>query len=1148
VCEKSSVRLKEPKEELGVSDKAEWSLESLPEWAQDAIKVALKPEVSESASVHQNDASWPLLLEAAVVKSFLPSELAPNVVKGEERSSTEQVVLGFAETTREPNGIVKWSLKQEARVQVLQVAINTEDLKAAIQRTSVAFADKVSRALRDWLTEGSPATENLDLPSLEATRIAANSLAGVSAVDPLEVEDLDREIEFRRLLRVFERMVGRRKEEGGAEQVERFFGRDNEMENLRGYVGVIPSDSIAGTARRALNWLSRTITGRAPMAVWGVGGVGKTTLISKFMLEHAEAAVSRYPFAYLDFDRNTISARQRSGLLTEMCLQAGSQFKDLTKPMADLRGRVRELARKLETSHEFEYMSLLTPYTQEFRRLIDEFLTNQERTFEFARPFLLVFDTFEVVQYSEDDVVGLQEFVEAFSHPSEKRMWNRMRLIISGRKEVANFLGEVEKLPLGALDPAGSAAMLTALAADADKPISDEESEELVKAVAKATEEPEGGVQPLRLRLIGDVFTRMPDDGPTIVDSLVRELNEPLKSEGLAAQVLIDGILVRRVLGHVHDKRVRALADPGLVVRRITPDVIREVMTRATCSPAVEEAEDSDTEPLVPWVVDETEAKSIFDAFAKEITLVEFDDKGSDGPDGPALRHRSDVRQQMLPLIKARRPNRFSSIHRLAYKHFRDRAERDEKDLASAGEAIYHGLWLDEPLVSLNSLWRTSPGFDPRIDPDEFLKDSPAKIYIRAKTRAKLNPNDVSKLPPEVALEWVNDHIADLLEERRIEDAVGAFRSAAGENYEALGDNVGTAAALARLLYRSGSWNESIKLASRYFESASVDELRGPDEKEERRRKEKAGSRRAGVISFLRTSITIEAKSGEPGQAAWRALIYAPTIRDPFARIEVAAYTILASARAGKAQNLRCEELKEVIRESVKSVSPSRLKTEQKAIRLAILATNGTIPELLDLWVDLREKVSREIEVSTFTDAMSIIFRDHPAASEVAGLYKELRSSRKVEAWNKVDELWRLEKATVLQALRTNPDLKNAFWALLSYEHSDWIRPVGNALTRALKGEDGDALVAFLDKSNFWDRKARRDQGREHDGVGVVQSAADEGKLLKIADALANWKGSKQKPGATSGPYPQDVFDVSKALVKWHSTIVEDFRPLVLSL
>lgn len=1129
-----------------MSDKPEWSLESLPDWAQAAIKVALKPEESESASAHQNDASWPLLLEAAVVKSFLPRELAPDTVNEDERSHSEQIVLGFAETTRDPNGTVKWSLKPEARVQVLQVAINTEDLSAAIKRTSKAFADQVSGALRDWLTKGSPATENLDLPSLEATRIAANSLAGVPGVEPGEVEDLDREIEFRRLIRVFERMVGRRKDEGGTEQVERFFGRDNEMESLRGYVGVIPSDSIANSARRAFNWLSRTITGRAPIAVWGVGGVGKTTLVSKFMLEHAEAAVSRYPFAYLDFDRNTVSARQRSGLLTEMCFQAGSQFKDLTKPMADLQTNVRELARKLETSHEFESMSSLTPAIKEFRRLIDEFLSNQERTFEFARPFLLVFDTFEVVQYSEDDVMGLQEFVEAFSLPTEKRMWNRMRLIISGRKEVSNFLGEVEKLPLGALDPAGSTSMLNALASDAGKPISGDESEALVAAVAKATEEPGGGVQPLRLRLIGEVFALMPETGPEIVASLLRELNEPLKADGLAAQVLIDGILVRRVLGHVSDKRVRALADPGLVVRRITPDVIKEVMTRATCSPAVEEPEDSDEEPLERWVVDDSEAKNIFDAFAKEITLVERDQKSSEGPDGLALRHRSDVRQQMLPLIKARRPNRFQSIHCLAYKHFRDLAEHDETDLAAAAEAIYHGLWLDEPLVSLNRLWRNSPGFDPRINPDEFLKDSPANVYIRAKARTKLNPNDLSKLPPEVALEWVNEHVSDLLEERRIEDVVHAFRTATGENFEALGDNVGTAAVLARLLYRAGSWNESIKLVSRYFESATVDELRGPDEKEEKRRKEKAGSKRAGIASFLRTGVTIEAKSGEPGPATWRALIYSPAIRDPFTRIEIAAYTILASARAGKAQRARCEELKEMIRESVKSVSPSRLKTEQKTLRLAILATNGTIPEWLDLWVDLREKVSREIEVSTFTDALSLIFRDHPAASEVAGLHKELRSARKEEAWNKADELWRREKATVLQALRTNPDLKNAFWAFVSYEHSDWIRPLGNALTHALKSEDGDALGAFLDKSDFWNRKTRRDQGREHDGVGLVQSAADEGKLLKIAEALANWSGRKKSPNGIAGPYPQGVFDVSEALVKWHSTILEDFRPLVL--
>lgn len=1134
-----------------MSDLPELDFEGLPAWARDALDATFaKPEQAQSVLAHREDDSWPLLLEAAVVGTFLPRDLAPEAVTSDRRADAEKRILGFAETTRSPDG-VKWSLSQETRTEVLQTAIRTVELKEAIDRTSSKFHDGISQALRDCLTQGPPDAESLDLKALEATRIAVGTLSGVSGMDLPKLEDLDREIEFRRLISQFERMVGRSPDHSGPQTEDRFFGRDQEMVKLREYVGVIPAATLAGSAFRAFDRLKRKITGRAPMAVWGVGGAGKTTLISKFMLEHAEAAISRYPFAYLDFDRNTISARQRSRLLMEMCLQAGAQFKKLSAPMADLRTRVGQLARKLETTSEFESISFVTTYTQEFRRLVDEFLDSEESRFEWARPFLLVFDTFEVVQYAEDDVVFLQDFVEAFAHPQEGKMWSRMRLIISGRKQITNFLGKVEFIgkdeesPLGALDPEGSVAMVMALARDCGKPISESDAKTLVAGVAKATEEPGGGVQPLRLRLIGEVFKleQMPDDGPAIVTSLVKELNEPLKAGGIAAQVLIDGILIRRVLGNVSDQRVRALADPGLVVRRITRGVVQEVMTRGTWNPAVGEPEDPDAEPLEPWIVDETEAKSIFDAFAKEVSLVESD--------GDALRHRPDVRRQMLPLIRARRQNRFHAIHQLAFAYFVARAERDPTDNASAAEAIYHGLWLNEPLTRLNALWRVSL-FDPRIDPGEFDKGSEARIFLRAKVRAALSPNEVSKLPYELALDWLDARSKDLLDERRIEDAISAVRTAAGENYERLGDRVETAAVLARLLYRSGFWNESLQLASRYLDAATGDELRGPDEKEERGRKGEVESRRASVLSLLRTSATIEGKSGVPGPAVWRVVGLTPEIRDPLARIEAAAHSILASSRAGEAQRYQCEELKGLIRESVNSIASDRWEKEQHVLRLAILTTNGTMPELLDQWIELREKVSREIDVSTLTDALSLIFREHPAAAEIESLHKELRSSRKTEARNKVDELWRREKPTVMKALRTNANLKNSFWELLSFEHSDWVRPLGNALTHALKlVESGEALGDFLDKENFWDRKARSVQGRQRDGVGVVQSAADEGRLLELANALMKWKEKslhKKSPEVTPSPYPQDVFDIGGALLRWHSTIVEDFRPMTSPL
>ena len=101
------------------------------------------------------------------------------------------------------------------------------------------------------------------------------------------------------------------------------------MEALREYVNVIAAETVGGKFARGVKRARRFVSleARGAMTVWGIGGMGKTALISRFMLEHARTAASRFPFAYLDFDRATISPRRRAELLAEMCFQTSTQFK-----------------------------------------------------------------------------------------------------------------------------------------------------------------------------------------------------------------------------------------------------------------------------------------------------------------------------------------------------------------------------------------------------------------------------------------------------------------------------------------------------------------------------------------------------------------------------------------------------------------------------------------------------------------------------------------------------------------------------------------------------------------------------------------------------------------------------------------------------
>jgi hypothetical protein len=90
---------------------------------------------------------------------------------------------------------------------------------------------------------------------------------------------------------------------------------------------------------------------------------------------------------------------------------------------------------------------------------------------------------------------------------------------------------------------------------------------------------------------------------------------------------LIRGQLYRRVLDHIHDPDVRALAHPGMVLRRVTPDIIREVLG-----------------PRCGIAGVESKALKLFEALQKEHALVLIEGDGS-------LRYREEVRRPVLELL-----------------------------------------------------------------------------------------------------------------------------------------------------------------------------------------------------------------------------------------------------------------------------------------------------------------------------------------------------------------------------------------------------------------------------------------------------------------------------------------------------------------
>jgi hypothetical protein len=97
-------------------------------------------------------------------------------------------------------------------------------------------------------------------------------------------------------------------------------------ERVEPYVGVVaPELLLSWLAKSTLDWIKPRQ--QPALGVFGPGGVGKSALVARFMLEHARLPEdARIPFAYLDFDRPIRHVSKPLTLCLEMLRQLHLQF------------------------------------------------------------------------------------------------------------------------------------------------------------------------------------------------------------------------------------------------------------------------------------------------------------------------------------------------------------------------------------------------------------------------------------------------------------------------------------------------------------------------------------------------------------------------------------------------------------------------------------------------------------------------------------------------------------------------------------------------------------------------------------------------------------------------------------------------------
>lgn len=435
------------------------------------------------------------------------------------------------------------------------------------------------------------------------------------------------------------------------------------------------------------------------LAIHGPGGIGKSTLLARFVLDHVGQDAKRrreHPllFSYLSFDRSELDPQFPLTLLGEGARQLSLQAPELVEPLAHVRQQIDEVLRA-QMALRSEAATIRGSSKRDVNRhlsdaaIVADYFAEAVGSAAGDTPLLLVFDTFEMAQRRSRSFLG--QLDEAL-HRMHGRLPS-LRVVVAGRAPVEELTAR--NMPLEGLDETLSEALLTKAL----------RGRKVDPALIRLIVEQVSG-NPLSLRLAADLVIREGSHAITQGRGRRRLLYD-LRAEQ------VQGVLYRRILDHV-DKQVRPLANPGLVVRQITPEVIQEVLAEPTGLGAVSPAQ----------------AQTLFELLRREVGLVTEARPG-------VLVHRADVRREMLPLLVAEDADKVRDIHERAIAYYEKRTGIDDQI-----EHLYHRLMLGQPSEVLDAHWHDAAA--------SFLEDAwdelppEARVYLAGRLGMEADPSDLA--------------------------------------------------------------------------------------------------------------------------------------------------------------------------------------------------------------------------------------------------------------------------------------------------------------------------------------------------------------------------------------------------------------------
>jgi hypothetical protein len=586
--------------------------------------------------------------------------------------------------------------------------------------------------------------------------------------------------------------------------------------------GVPPAEELAATLERRLrddelDRLSRHMVGREPelarlasffRSAWsapghllpvcrvdGIGGVGKSTLIAAFMRSGIPHVESEAITLWIDYDRLRIRPSDVRSVLIEIARQLewaesswGAKLREFrrgahlhTAESARNR-RSPPLAQNLRTLSEMGEEEGPLPDSVDTRASADQLAST---IFEVAkgplkRPVLLVLDTLE--QLERTDLMGV-DLIQALDRLRRSALPS-LAVLASGRSVFTKGFGytevDLQEWSLKGLSQREARHLLVTkerlTPADADK---------LMSAFADLDEEDfrdRVGI-PMLLNLLG----RLVREGKVRVD---RADLESIRSAADAH--MATAYLYERILAFV-PPAVQPLASPGLVLREVSAELLREVIWPVVMPKAA---------------LTHEEAEVLFAQLSKETWLVE----PVPGSSPHRVRHRPELRRAMLhKLYEAARPRELEQLFELN-RRARDWHRRALNDSPfESAESRHHRLELVYYSLALAVVGER--GADVRISDvravakelEPLILDFPTEFrpVVRALLGGEAEPADIGRLPSRLRATVFSDRLRKLASRREYREAMSF---AAGLSIEDRGRTPSLAWLITRCFLQSGAW------------------------------------------------------------------------------------------------------------------------------------------------------------------------------------------------------------------------------------------------------------------------------------------------------------------------------------------------------